>query len=81
VNLMERYEELRQGALGGRANIGWGLVVLKTRGMALWVRSARLSDTPPEGKTVSVSPRPAGDEVVGLLAGMIWTLEKEARWI
>jgi hypothetical protein len=75
--LVERYEEFRQGALGGYPR-GIGCIVLKTQGMVSWVRSAQERDIPPREKTSSVSPLPAGHEVVRVLAGMVWALHKEA---
>jgi hypothetical protein len=84
--LTEHYEELRQSALGQqpRGTI-WGLVVLKAKGMASWVRSWQeygrggirpipLKESAPISSPVSS----VGDEVVRVLAGMIWALQKEA---
>jgi hypothetical protein len=83
--LTERYEELRQGALGrhpgGRM---WGLVVLRTKGMALWARSWQeyagggVPPMPLKEAASSASPLSStGDEVVRVLAGMVWALRKE----
>jgi len=72
-NLAAYYEELRQGALGGQPRgTAWGLVVLRTRGMASWVRSAQEHALPREEKTSHVSSLPTGDEIVRVLAGMVW---------
>jgi hypothetical protein len=87
--LTERYEELRQGALGREpGGTIWGLVVLRTKGMASWARSWQeyggggvphipLKESAPSAS--SLSPLSLiGDEVVGVLAGMVWALQKEA---
>jgi hypothetical protein len=81
--LIEHYEELRQRALGRQpAGVIWGLVVLRTKGMASWINSwhkyAR-GDMPSLEKSVpSAACLPsAGDEVVQVLAGMVWALQKE----
>ena len=83
--LTECYEELRQGALGrhpgGRM---WGLVVLRTKGMALWAKSWReyaggVPHMSIKESASSASPLSStGDEVVRVLAGMVWALRKEA---
>ena len=83
--LTERYEELRQGALGRHpGGMMWGLVVLRTKGLASWVRSwqeygedGRLP-MPIKESASSASPLSStGDEVVRVLAGMVWALRKE----
>lgn len=84
--LTERYEELRQGALGQHPRgMMWGLVVLRTKGMASWARSWQEYDgggiphMPLEESVPSASPLSLiGDEVVRVLAGMVWALQKEA---
>jgi hypothetical protein len=84
--LTERYEELRQGALGRHpGGMMWGLVVLRTKGMALWARSWQeyigggVSHRPLKETALSTSPLSStGDEVVRVLAGMVWALRKEA---
>jgi hypothetical protein len=85
--LMERYEELRQGALGRQpAGTIWGLVVLRTKGMASWVRSWQhygegavpcrlLQESTPRASPLSST----GEEVVRVLAGMVWALQKEGH--
>lgn len=84
--LTERYEELRQGALGRqpRGTIG-GLVVLRTKGMASWARSWQeyggggIAHMPLKESAPSASPLSLiGDEVVRVLAGIVWALQKEA---
>ena len=81
--LIEHYEELRQRALGRQsAGVIWGLVVLRTKGMASWVRSWQKhaeGDMPsPKESVLNVSCLPSpGDEVVQVLAGMVWALQKE----
>jgi hypothetical protein len=87
--LTERYEELRQRALGQQpGGTIWGLVVLRTKGMAAWARSWQeysgggvphipLKESAPS--TSSLFPLSlAADEVVRVLAGMVWALQKEA---
>ena len=64
----------------------WGLVVLKTKGMAAWTTSWRqysesearqIPFEPPV--TVASSHLPTnGEELVQVLASMVWSLEKEA---
>lgn len=83
--LTERYEELRQGALGRRpGGTMWGLVVLRTKGMALWARSWQawgqgagphrpLQESIPTASPLSF----VGDEMVQVLTGMVWALQKE----
>jgi hypothetical protein len=62
----------------------WGLVVLRRKGMAWWARSWQEyagGDVPPmpiKESTSSASPLSStGDEVVRVLAGMVWALRKE----
>ncbi len=84
--LTERYEELRQGALGRQpGGTIWGLVVLRTKGMASWARSWQeyvgggVPHMPLKVSAPSASPLSLiGDEVVRVLAGMVWALQKEA---
>ena len=85
--LTEHYEELRQRALGQQSSgVIWGLVVLRTKGMASWARvwleftAGGIAHMPQK----EAAPRTsclasAGDEVVQVLAGMIWALRKEAE--
>ena len=87
--LTERYEELRQGALGWQpGGMIWGLVILRTKGMASWARSWQecsegavphrpLQESPPSTYPLS-SLSSIGDEVVQVMAGMVWALQKEA---
>ncbi len=84
--LTERYEEIRQGALGRHpGGMMWGLVVLRTKGMASWARSWQeyagggVAHRPLKESAPSASPfSSTGDEVVRVLAGMVWALRKEA---
>lgn len=85
--LTAHYEELRQRALGRQSSgVIWGLVVLRTKGMASWARvwlkfaAGGLAPMSQKESAPSASclPPPA-DEVVQVLAGMVWTLGKEAR--
>lgn len=85
--LTEHYEELRQRALGQQpAGVIWGLVVLRTKGMASWARvwlefaSGGVAHMPQKESAPSSSClASAGDEVVQVLAGMIWALGKEVE--
>jgi hypothetical protein len=64
----------------------WGLAILKTKGMAAWTRSWRqysdggtqqMPSEPPV--TAASSHLPANsEEVVRVLASMVWAIEKEA---
>lgn len=84
--LTERYEELRQRALGRHPEgVMWGLVVLRTKGMASWARSwqehteGNIPHMPAKGSSPSGSPLlSTGVEVVQVLAGMVWAFQKEA---
>jgi hypothetical protein len=81
--LTERYEELRQRALGQHpGGTMWGLVVLRTRGMATWVRTwQEHTDVPHVRAKVSAPSVPplvaAGDELVRVLAAMVWAFHEE----
>jgi hypothetical protein len=85
--LTEHYEELRQRALGRQSSgVIWGLVVLRTKGMASWARAwlefaaGDIAHMPQKVSASSTSClASAGDEVVQVLAGMIWALRKEAQ--
>ena len=85
--LTERYEELRQIALGRHpGGMIWGLVVLRTKGMASWARSwqEHVQGAVPlrtsKGPALSASPLSStGDELVRVLAGMVWAFQKEER--
>ena len=83
--LAQRYEELRQRALerhqGGTM---WGLVVLRTKGMALWAKSWQehaegvVPHMPSKGSALGASPLSStAEEVVRVLAGMVWAFQKE----
>lgn len=84
---MDRYEQIRRTFLGRHQAVTmWGLVVLKTKGMAAWIKSWRqyseggakqIPFEPPV--TVASSHLPANsEEVVRVLASMVWAVEKEA---
>jgi hypothetical protein len=83
--LTEHYEELRQRATGLQpAGVMWGLIVLRTKGMASWARKWQeyiggdMPQVPLKESTPSASPlSSSGDEVVQVLAGMVWALQKE----
>ena len=64
----------------------WGLVILRTKGMASWARSWQEyteGDVPPmpaKGSAPSALPLSStSEEVVRILAGMVWAFQKEAR--
>lgn len=84
--LAERYEELRERVLGRHpGGMMWSLVVLRTKGMASWAKSwqehtgGNIPHMPAKGSSPSVSPLlSTGDEVVQVLAGMVWAFQKEA---
>ena len=83
---MDRYEQIRQAFLEKRQSVTmWGLAVLKTKGMAAWATSWRQYGG---GGTKRVLPKlpvttvsshlPANsEEVVRVLASMVWAIEKE----
>jgi len=83
--LTEHYEELRQRALGRQSSgVIWGLVVLRTKGMASWTRlwlefaEGGIGHMPQKKSAPSACClASAGDEVVQVLAGMVWALQKE----
>lgn len=66
----QRYEQLRQRALGGDAT-GWrlGLAVLERRGVAGWMRAWRAT-TPPASPPAALGGPAGGEEVVAVLAQM-----------
>jgi len=77
--LAERYEQLRQVALGGTGHADGfrhGLGVLTSRGMAAWIRACGRSRPAPAiaPAAAAVQPRPMPDtftgEVVAVLAQM-----------
>jgi hypothetical protein len=85
--LTEHYEELRQRALGQPSSgVIWGLVVLRTKGMASWARlwlefaAGGIAHMPHKQSAPKASCfAAAGDEVVQVLAGMVWALRKETE--
>jgi hypothetical protein len=83
--LVERYEEIRWTFLDrSQAVTMWGLAVLRTKGMAAWARSWReygeagVKNVPP-ATPVSAASRlsPSTEEVVRVLAAMLWALQEE----
>jgi hypothetical protein len=62
----------------------WGLVVLKTKGMAAWARSwleySEGGAIPmPSVPAAASPPLPSNrEEVVRVLAGMVWAIQEEA---
>lgn len=86
--LIERYEGLRRECLdrGTRgAREAWGLGVLMARGMAAWATTwtrcveAAPAAAPPPSTPARLPPPRACEEVVRVLAGMVWALQKEGR--
>lgn len=91
--LIERYEALRrEGLARDREPVRgtWGLAILLTRGMAEWASVwACCAQAPPEaGRWAECQgpaqpdplPTPSGcEEVVRVLAGMVWAIQQEAR--
>lgn len=89
--LIERYEALRrEGVARGREPVrgAWGIGILLARGMAewanTWVRSLEIA--PATERSVDRQtepgrlPAPSGcEEVVRVVAGMVWAIQKEAR--
>lgn len=85
--LTEHYEELRQRALGQLSSgVIWGLVVLRTKGMASWARVwlefaaggiAVMPQKEPAPSDFCLAA--AGKEVVQVLAGMLWALRRETE--
>lgn len=85
--LAQRYEELRQRALDQhQGGAMWGLVVLRTKGMVSWARSWQehgeggvAAHMPSKGSAFEASPFSlTSEEVVRVLAGMVWAFQKEA---
>jgi hypothetical protein len=84
---MDRYEQIRQTFFDRRQPVTmWGLAVLKTKGMAAWATSwrqygegsaKRMLSEPPV-TTVSSHLPANSEEVVRVLASMVWAIEKEA---
>ncbi|RPI66784.1 MAG: hypothetical protein EHM38_03420 [Geobacteraceae bacterium] len=84
---MDRYEQIRQTLLDKHQPVKmWGLAVLKTKGMAAWVRSwsqygeggpKQMSFKPPATSVSSHLPANS-EELVRVLASMVWAIEKEA---
>ena len=84
---MDRYEQIRRTLFDHhQATAVWGMVVLKTKGMAAWTRSWRQYGEGgikhvPAAPSVTTAPShlPANcEEVVRVLAAMVWAIEKEA---
>lgn len=85
---MDRYEEIRRTLLGRHPAVTmWGVVVLRTRGMAAWARSWReygeggTKKHKPSAPPALVAPSrlpPSTEEVVRVLSAMVWAIEEEA---
>lgn len=84
-SLIERYEEIRRTLLARHRGAVWGLAVLRTKGMAAWAKSWREYSEGgvthvPSYPSASSSPlvSPGSEEVVRVLAGMVWAIQQEA---
>lgn len=84
--LVDRYEEIRRTFFGRhQGTIKWGLVVLRTKGMAAWARSwqeyceggVRHTPSVPSVSTASLHFPSNSEEVVRVLAGMVWAIQEE----
>ena len=84
--LVERYEEIRRTFFERHQGVSiWGLVVLRTKGMVAWARLWREHEEGDvkhthHGPSVSTTPilPSCSDEVVRVLAGMVWAIQEEA---
>jgi len=84
--LVEHYEEIRRTFSDRHHGVAvWGLAVLRTKGMAAWVRSWReyggggeryMPRRLPTSVASNLSPNT--EEMVGVLAGMVWAIQEEA---
>jgi len=84
---VDRYEEIRRAFSDRRQGVMmWGLVVLKTKGMAVWTRSWREHSGGSAMHMPSVTSVPAAssrlspnnEAVVRVLAAMVWAVQEEA---
>ena len=77
------YEELRHLAVDRSAGrMGWGLVVLRNQGMAAWARAWQEHGPGPVPLKPANRPNPSpssGEELVQVLAGMVWAVQQEGR--
>lgn len=83
--LVEHYEKIRRTFLDRHQRVAmWGFVVLRTKGMTAWAEAWReygqsnvkhMQSRPP-ASDVSRLP-PASEEVVMLLAAMVWAIQQE----
>ena len=86
--LVEDYEQMRRALLDRRQGSAMrGLVILRTKGMATWTKLWRehgqggVEQRRPQASTADVHRLPRGsDEVVRVLAGMVWAIHKETRY-
>jgi hypothetical protein len=84
--LVDHYEEIRRVFYERHhAVIMWGLVVLRTKGMAAWARTWRqygecgaghISPLPPPRTTSHVPAK--SEDLVRVLAEMVWAIHEEA---
>lgn len=83
--LVEHYEEIRRAFLDRHQEVAiWGFVVLRTKGMTAWAKAWREYS---QGNVKHMQPRhpasavsrlpPASEEVVMLLAAMVWAIQQE----
>jgi len=84
---VNRYEEIRRTLSDRRQGVMmWGLVVLKTKGMAAWVRSWQEYSQDGAMHMPSVPSAPAAsshlptnsEAVVRVLAEMVWAIQEES---
>jgi hypothetical protein len=83
--LVKHYEEIRRTFLDRHQGLAmWGFAVLRTKGMTAWVMAWReysqgnLKHMQPRHPAAAVSRLPpASEEVVMLLAAMVWAVQKE----
>lgn len=82
---MERYEEIRRTFLDRNQGVAmWGFAVLRTKGMTNWAKvwreygQSNVKHMKPRLRASSASRLPpASEEVVMLLAGMVWAIQQE----
>jgi hypothetical protein len=84
--VIEHYEEIRRTSSDRHQGVAvWGLAVLRTKGMAAWVKSwgeygegGQRHMPPRQPTSVALNLSPNTEEVVRVLAGMVWAIQKEA---
>jgi hypothetical protein len=84
-SLIERYEQIRRALLTRQQPVAmWGLAVLRTRGMAAWVRLWREYGEGDVRHRIAEPVEPASsrlsrrsEEVVRVLTEMVWAVHEE----